>query len=431
MRPMMQEPHIPGRAARPAAAGADVLVLEHPVVPPRRISPARPVADLTLVAQLAASRDIDPPGAGGPGRRPGRALRRIGLALAGGLVLAAVSVSGTRHEQGHSAVAAVAPSAAQLAVPVQMAAVESATTTAARRFVGRVEALHTVDIAFQLPGQMIELLPAEGDRVAVGTPLARLDPEDYRLALAHAEAVRALAEAEHDRVVELVGRNVAPTAQLDRVRAELRQAEVAVERAARALEQTVIHAPFEALVARRLTEAWANITPAMPVLRLQDVSTLLVAISLPEDLAAWARTEPEAFEAVARFPAAPDLALPLEPQRFVTEADPVAQTFGVKLALRGSDPRILPGMTATVEVRPRAAPQEVLVPVSAIDTTGGSVPQVWVVGSDGTVRARALELGLPQGERIAVRTGLAPGERIVAAGWRRLEDGMRVRPAAH
>ena len=357
-------------------------------------------------------------------------LRRAAMALAGGVVLAALSVNVYNVNKGQGAEAAISPAAPQTALPVPITAVEAAMQTTSRRFVGRVEASRTVDIAFQVPGQMVELLPDEGTRVAAGTPIARLDAEDYRLARARAEAVLALAEAEYARVIELVERNVAPQAQLDQARAELRQAEVSLQQARRAFDQTVITAPFEALVARRLTETWSNITPSIPVLRLQDVSTLLVTISLPEDLAARARTEPEAFAAVARFPAVPDLKLPLELARFVTEADPVAQTFGVKLALRGGDPRILPGMIVTVELRLREAPREVLVPVSAIDTTSGSTPRVWVVDGDGAVRPRALELGLPQGERIGVRTGLEAGERIVSAGWWRLEDGMRVRLAA-
>ena len=356
-------------------------------------------------------------------------MKRILFATMGGLALVVLSVNGNNLQGNPGLEAAISPDAMSRVVSVPIVEVAEAPRLGSRRFVGQVRPLRTVDIAFQVPGQIIELLSEEGSRVAAGTEIARLDPEDHRLALERAEAVLALAKAEHARILELVDRSVAPAAQLERANAELRQAEVAVDQMGRQLEQTVITAPFEALLARRLSETWANVTPAAPVLRLQDVTRLLVSISLPEALAMKARTTPDAFEAVARFPALPEVELPLELERFITEADPVAQTYSVELALQGSDDRILPGMTATVEVRLPSARTGSLVPVSAIDAASATEPRVWVVQDDDTVRAQSVTLGLPQGERIEVLDGLEPGARIVGAGWRQLSDGARVQPA--
>lgn len=355
-------------------------------------------------------------------------MKRFLLATLGGLALATVPVHNLSLQGGHGVEAASPPDARQ-SLPVLIVEVADAPVMTSRRFVGQVEPTRTVDIAFQVSGQITEMLTEEGMRVAAGTAIARLDPEDYRLALERAKAVLALADAEYERVLELVDRSVAPAAQLDRAHAELRQAEVAVDQATRQLGQTVIHAPFEALLARRFSETWANVTPEVPVLRLQDVSELLVTVSLPEAMAMHARSAPEAFEAVARFPALPDMELPLKLVRFVTEADPVAQTYTVKLALQEGDDRILPGMTATVEISVPTAQAEFLVPVSSVDTTSDAEPRVWVVHENSTVSPRTVALGLPQVERIEVLEGLAPGERVVAAGWRKLTDGARVHPA--
>jgi RND family efflux transporter MFP subunit len=343
-------------------------------------------------------------------------------ALAAGLWLA---MSQTMAQEQSVAPVATAP----VSLPVRTETVIETPALTARRFIGRLEPASTVDIAFQVAGQILEILPEEGQRVAAGSTIARLDPVDYQLGLSRAEAVLKLARSEEARVAELVARKVAPEAELDRARAELAQAEVAFDQARRALEQTTIEAPFDALVARRLAEPFANTSPAAPVLRLQDVSRLYVAVSLPEDLAQLARSQPEAFEAVARFPALPDLAVPVMLDRFVTEADPVAQTYLVKLALNAPDPRLLPGMTATVEVRPRLASAAVSVPVSAVDTASGASPRIWVVDADGTVQPREVELGLPQGDRVVVTRGLSPGEKVVTAGWGQLTAGAAVHPA--
>lgn len=348
-------------------------------------------------------------------------------------LVAVASIGGVAWFLNNLALAQAAPvealpaEAAAVVVPLHTAETSNGLST--RSFIGRVEAQRTVDIAFQVGGQIIDIAPIEGQQVAAGTVIAALDEADFRLTLDRAEAVVDLARSEEARVAELVQRAVAPQAELDRARAELRQAEVALAQALRALEQTVIEAPFDAIVARRLIETYSNVTPAVPVLRLQDVSTLLVTISLPEDLAILARGTPEAFEATARFPALADTVLPLDLARFVTEVDPVAQTYAIKFSLRDRDPRILPGMTVTVEIRPRLSAAAVLVPVSAIDTTSAPTPRVWIVDSEGRARAREVEVGLPQGDRIPVLAGLIPGERIVAAGWWQMRDGTLVRQA--
>ena len=358
-------------------------------------------------------------------RDPGA--RRLVLAVVGGLALAAVSVGGISVQVRPGAEAAVTPETVPQARPVTLFRVGAAPAQAPRSFIGRVAPKRTVDVAFQIPGQIVALPPEEGARVSAGSVIARLDPEDYRLTLARAEAMHALALADHMRTEELVERRVAPQAQLDQARAARAQAEVAVDQARRALEQTQITAPFDALVARRMAETWSNVTPAAPVLRLQDVTRFLVVISLPEELAARARLTPDAFEAVARFPALPGLELPLAPERFVTEADPVAQTYTVKFAVQGEDPRLLPGMTASVEIRSHAPQAGLMVPASAIDT-GTLAPQVWVVDHDGAAHPRPVTLGAPQGDHIPVIQGLAPGDRIVATGWWQIEKGARVRP---
>ncbi|MEQ8489750.1 MAG: efflux RND transporter periplasmic adaptor subunit, partial [Marinovum algicola] len=56
-----------------------------------------------------------------------------------------------------------------------------------------------------------------------------------------------------------------------------------------------IAAPFEAIVARIFLEEFSNVTPAAPIARLQDISEMRVRISLPEEPAAMARAQPDAF----------------------------------------------------------------------------------------------------------------------------------------
>lgn len=339
------------------------------------------------------------------------------------LVLAACDESG-------ATLAEAAP-----ASPVTVRVVEAAPAAAfdRRSFVGRVEARRTVDLTFQVPGEILTIGVGEGDSVAQGSLLAALDPTDYELALERAEAELDLARADFQRSRDLFARQAVPEARRDQDRAAFRLAEVARDRAARDLERTRMSAPFDALVARRLVDEHSYVTNENPVLRVHDVTEMRVVISVPEDLVALVR-ERGSFTAEARLTAAPDVAFPLVLREIAAEADGVAQSFDVSLAIEGPvDPRILPGMSATVlvAVNGGASSGLVEVPLGAVDTNGADGFRVWVVDPETSeVQPRPVTLGLPGDSMATVTAGLEPGERIVAAGVTRLSAGQRVTAAS-
>ena len=322
-----------------------------------------------------------------------------------------------------------ADTAVVLPVDLTQALVQSETRT--RSFAGSVEALRTVDLAFQISGQIVEFPVIAGARVPAGGLIGQIDNADFQLALDRARAAYDLARSEFTRASALSDRGVATGAQLDLVSAQLSQAEVALREAERRLTQTEVRAPFDAIVARTYVEAYANVTTAQPVVRLQDVSELLIRISLPEDLAAVARVQPDLFSVTATFPAAPGYRATLEPRSFAAEANASTRTFDIEFRIAGDiDPRILPGMTANVAVgesESSSPAQAVTLPVSAVDTTSRANPTVWIYNADdSTVTRRDVRLGLPRDNRIVVLEGLEPGETVVATGWWRLRDGARV-----
>lgn len=316
---------------------------------------------------------------------------------------------------------------------VRLSVAEPRAALQSRTFVGRVEALRTVELAFELSGQLIELNAAAGETLPKGALVAALDPTGFDLALRRAQARRDLAQQGFDRASDLAARGAAPQSRADETVAELRLAEVEYDAARRDLALARMTAPFDMLVTRRLIDAFSYVTPQTPILRVQDVSELRVAISVPEDLIRFAR-EPGNFDARARLSALGGEVFPLTLREIVTEADDVAQTYEISFALDGAEGAgVLPGMTATVSIAPRMQGAAALpvIPLSALDGDGPDGPRVWVFDRDsGTVAPRAVQIDLPQGETITVREGLAVGETVVSAGLRRLEQGRRVRPMA-
>ncbi len=314
---------------------------------------------------------------------------------------------------------------------VKLVTVSSTPSVSSRRFIGRLEAVSTVDMAFQVGGRIARMPVREGQLLREGELIAQLDRRDYELALEEAEIALEQAQTDFQRNQPLIEQGAIAEARFDRANTELQARRVAVESARRDLAQTRLEAPFEALVTRRLVEPHTVVQAGTQVVRVQDVSELRVRIAVPEDLIGMLES-PDELEATLTLSAWPGREFELGYREHATEADPVAQTYTVRLGMsRPEELPVLPGMTGTVTVRMPSAQQKttIEVPMTALDTAEDGSFRVWVYdGESGQVSPRAVETGEPGGDRVAIRDGLAGGERIVAAGAHRLHAGMRVTP---
>ncbi|MGM0633126.1 MAG: efflux RND transporter periplasmic adaptor subunit [Pseudomonadota bacterium] len=300
-----------------------------------------------------------------------------------------------------------------------------------RRFVARIEPLNTVDLAFQTGGR-IETMPArEGSVAEAGSLLAELETIDYRLALRQAEASLALARQQHERNQRLAPREAVSEAALQRSRAELERSTVAHEQARRNLSLTRLEAPFDALVSQRLVDPFTQVQAGNAVLRLQDISELRVSIGVPEDLM-YTLDNTDRLQARLRLATWPDRSFEIHYREHSTQPDPVAQTYELLFALpRQEGINILPGMTGTVTVSvlEEAALPGINVPVAALDMRQAPQMLVWVLDEEaGTVHPQDVETGTLGGDRVAIQSGLEPGDTIVTAGAHLLQEGMKVTP---
>jgi len=331
---------------------------------------------------------------------------------------------------------------AEVSRPAQIQVVSPAVLGSELRFPGRVRAVQRVELAFNVPGQIIELPAAEGKAVKAGALLARLDPAAYQTALDVAQAELDAATAEYERVRRLWERSQAVArAEVDRKRTAMEVARSRFAAAQKDLADTRLTAPFAGIVARRLADNFQNVQAKEPVVSLQNPDALEIVIHVPERVV---RGEPRRAAGFAVFDDLPERRLPVTLKSFATEADPQTQTYEVVLGLTPPpDLRVLPGMG--VEVLPDTAASvmegegdgatggvaPVLIPIAAVVAAADGTPTVWVVEPEsGRVSRRTIETGAVQGADVAVLNGLAPGERIVTAGVHSLREGMRVHPLA-
>ncbi|WP_170440598.1 efflux RND transporter periplasmic adaptor subunit [Ruegeria arenilitoris] len=313
--------------------------------------------------------------------------------------------------------------------PVKLMVVHETAPGFSRQFFGRVAARQTVDLAFQVAGQIVELPVNEGFQVPKGSLIAKLDQEPFELALERARLQKDQADRTVARLSRLRGTTASQVA-VDDAETAAQLAAIAVRDAQYNLEHTTLTAPFDALVSRREVENFTTVAAGTPIVRIHDLSELRIEVDVPEIL--FQRTSQEdGISITAKFPAS-DEVFPLEIREFDAETSSVGQTFRIQFGLTPpEDLRVLPGSSVTVNVQVDDKRIGIIVPPTAIvaDAEGNLGVMVFSpVGADvGAVRRVPVTIEPTQTGDVRVLTGLSDGDEIVVAGGSVLTDAQTVR----
>jgi membrane fusion protein, multidrug efflux system len=324
---------------------------------------------------------------------------------------------------------AAPPPPAEVSRPALVLEIASTAATSGLRFPGRVRAVQRAELAFNVPGQVIEFPAREGQRLAAGELIARLDPANFATRLAAARAEFEKAQADFTRVSRIWEETQAVArAEVDQKRTAMEVARSSYAAARKEFDDTRLVAPFAGVISRRHVENFQNVQAKEPVASLQNLAEMEIVTHVPERIV---RGEPRRAAGYAILEGKPERPFPVTLKSFATESDPQTQTYEVVLGFTPPEGMtVLPGMPAEVFPDPAAGgPGETLVPLAAVLGAADGAPMVWVLDpATSRVSRRPVEVGAVRGSDIVVVSGLAPGDRIVAAGVHHLRDGMLVRP---
>ncbi len=263
--------------------------------------------------------------------------------------------------------------------------------------------------------------------------LARLLPSRAisRAEYDQAETLFEVAQEEHEAALQMLEKGmVARVEDIQAAEGEVRGLEGQVVEAEIRLADCTLRAPFDGVIAKRFVEEGQNVQAKQPIVRFQDIDEVEIIVDVPESVMLMDLRTADIISLTARLGSVPGREFPLEIREIAQAADPVTQTFQVRVIMEApTDIQLLPGMTATVTASYRRASvlgNRVLVPVSALVKTASGEQVAWVIGPDNTVARRPVEVGTVGGGQIEITAGLEPGERIAVAGANFLREGMRV-----
>lgn len=276
------------------------------------------------------------------------------------------------------------------------------------------------ELAFNAPGVVASLAVDAGDTVQRGQRLATLRRTSVGSNPAEAALARQNAERDLARAQELYERGFVSEARLE-------DARLAVERAR---DSSVLTAPADGVILRRRAEVSQSVGVGAPIFAFGETGSGIV-VRTPVASEAAARVS-VGDAAIVRVSELGGRILAGRVSRVGAQGASGTGAFEIEIEVH--EPQDLrSGMVAAVEIA--AAPganaeTALLVPTLALLDARADQGVVFVVDADGIARRRAVRTAGVTQAGVVVVDGLAPGERVVAAGTAYVRDGQPVRVAA-
>jgi multidrug efflux system membrane fusion protein len=378
---------------------------------------------------------------------PSRKRLLIGVLLIVGAVVAAVLL--WRQFAGDGPTATRQPGAppwraeGNQPVPVRVVTAANEPLAVFIKALGTVTPLKTVTVRSRVDGELVRVAFREGQYVEQGDLLAEIDPRPFRVQLAQAEGLQqqnlaelANAEGELQRFRDLQTKGYVSAQELSNQEALVRQFQArkqsdqaSVDEARLQLNYTRITAPISGRVGLRTVDA-GNLVRAgdangiVTITQMQPISVLF--------------TIPETDLPMVRAAAGPKAELPVEAwgrderTRLATgqllsmdnQIDTATGTLRLRAQFENRDESLFPNQFVNIRLRVRND-AAIVIPNAAVQF-GSQGNFVYVVDGENKAAMRSVELGVTEGERVAVLKGVEAGERVVLEGLDRLRDGRPV-----
>ena len=286
---------------------------------------------------------------------------------------------------------------------------------------GETEAWQDVRLAADKDGQVEWIGPHEGQEVTKGQLLAKIDASALKAALDHAEASFNLADKIYQRRKLLFEREVIAQEELDKSEADRAFALSNLKQVRTEYERGSVRAPIDGIVNQFYVDAGEFVGRGAPIADVVDVDKIKINVNVPELDVRYLQVGQQVMVTIDAFP---DRRLPGTIDFVAYKADQATKTFDVRIEIDNTDHTIRPGMVARVAFLRRTVTDAFVAPLSAIVDKGGE--RLVYVENAGTAYARTISIGVIEGDRIQITSGLEAGDHLIVTGQTEVEEGMKV-----
>jgi RND family efflux transporter MFP subunit len=293
-------------------------------------------------------------------------------------------------------------------------------------------------------GYLVRWYKDIGSRVTKGELLAKIDTPEVDQELDQARSTRLqvvaqmeLAKISADRWENLRKTDSVSAQEADQQTSGYKQSQAnlaAADANVRRLEQLEgfknVYAPFSGVLTKRTVDPGALINAGAgaagrELFDVARVDPLRVYTSVPQAYAPYIKVGSKTAVILQEFPGQKFYGTVV---RTAEAIDPGTRTLLTEVDVPNKDERLLPGSFGEVHFAVGANVNKVTVPVNAMLFRAQGA-QVAVVGSDGKVQLRSINIGRDYGTTLEVLGGISPTDKVVINPADSLENGQKVNVA--
>ncbi len=287
---------------------------------------------------------------------------------------------------------------------------------------GTVEEESGTVVSFSTAGTIKTLTVSEGDHVRKGQLIGTLDDGSLRNAYNIAVATLDQAKDAYNRMKQLHEANSLPDIKWVDVQSKLSQAESAEKIARIALDDAKLYSPVSGVVSEKLSSVGQTVAPGVPVVKIVDINSVKVCISVPEN-------------EVSKFNLGSEVMVSTKAAAGVTYtgkliekgiiANPLSRSYLMKYKVDNAEGKLLPGMICDVVIESNHASEGVVLPVSSVLLAADNTHFVWVDSAD-TARKRVVVTGTMLPDGVVIKSGLKNGDKVIVEGMQKVSNGTKV-----
>ena len=300
----------------------------------------------------------------------------------------------------------------------------------ALRAVGSTAAVQGVTVSTDEPGIVQKINFESGQTVKVGDLLVQLEVSQEEAQLRSAEAQMRLAGANLARQQNLLKGRVSSQADYDTAQAQYDQAVAKVEEVKALINKKTIRAPFSGVLGIRAVNLGQYLQSGAPVAPLQSLDPIYVNFWLPQQnlgqIAAGQTVQ-------VRADGLPNVQFEGKINAVDAIVDEATRNVRVQATLPNPQGLLRPGMFVNTELPLASNSSHIVLPATAIQYApyGDMVYVIQEIkGPDGKqyrgVQQRVVKVGESRGDRVAILSGINPGEEVVTSGVFKLRPGIHV-----
>ena len=317
--------------------------------------------------------------------------------------------------------------------------------------IGTLFASQGVDVATPIEGVVKSIEFKANDSVEEGELLVQIDDAVERADILSAEAAVERDRAAMARAEQLTDRGVSSDAALEQAESALAVSRSNLARLRATIDLKAVEAPFSGIIGIPKIEVGQYVQPGMVVATLQQLGTMRVDFTVPEQEMANLRMGQAVSFGIGEddFPYDGRI-IGIEPK-----VDPQTRLISVRAEAANPDSELRPGQFARIRLQLPPVDDVIVVPQTAVVTSlygdyvyavepsevkadaspdsaaeAPETPPAAASSGDGpqlVAKQVFVEIGRRQGNVVEVRKGLEPGQTIVTSGQNKLANNMPVK----